>query len=172
VDYDSNAAVDLLKENGYVIPAAGGSVRAKDGKALELTLSFPDDEQHLAIAEQLKRNWDEIGFNVTLEAVPYDELINTDLETRSFQAALADLNLTLTPDPDPYPFWHQSEATGGQNYSQWDDRTASEYIEQARVTTDLDTRARLYRNFQVVFDKAATRCRCTSRFTPSGSATR
>ena len=153
VDYDANAAVNLLKDNGYVIPAAGGSVREKDGKALELTLMYPEDEQHLAIAEQLKKNWDEIGFNITLEAVPYDDLINTDLETRSFEVALADLNLTLTPDPDPYPFWHQSEATGGQNYSQWEDRTASEYIEQARVTTDLDTRARLYRNFQVVFDK-------------------
>jgi len=153
VDYDSNAAVNLLKENGYVIPAAGGSVREKDGKPLELTLSYPDDEQHTAIAEQLRKNWDEIGFNVTLKAVPYDDLINTDLETRSFEAALADLNLTLTPDPDPYPFWHQSEATGGQNYSQWDDRAASEYIEQARVTTDLETRARLYRNFQVIFDK-------------------
>lgn len=153
VDYDSNAAENLLKENGYIIPAAGGNVRQKDGKALELTLLYPDDEQHLAIAEALKKNWDEIGFSVTLEAVPYDDLINTNLESRSFEAALADLNLTLTPDPDPYPFWHQSEATGGQNYSQWDDRTASEYIEQARVTTDLDTRARLYRNFQVVFDK-------------------
>jgi peptide/nickel transport system substrate-binding protein len=153
VDYDSDAAVNLLKDNGYIIPAAGGSVREKDGKALQLTLMYPEDEQHLAIAEQLKKDWDEIGFNITLEAVPYDDLINTDLETRSFEAALADLNLTLTPDPDPYPFWHQSEATGGQNYSQWDDRTASEYIEQARVTTDLDIRARLYRNFQVVFDK-------------------
>jgi peptide/nickel transport system substrate-binding protein len=153
VDYDADAAVNLLKDNGYIIPAAGGTVREKDGKALDLTLRYPEDEQHLAIAEQLKKNWDEIGFNITLEAVPYDDLINTDLETRSFEAALADLNLTLTPDPDPYPFWHQSEATGGQNYSQWDDRTASEYIEQARVTTDLDTRARLYRNFQVVFDK-------------------
>jgi peptide/nickel transport system substrate-binding protein len=153
VDYDSNAAENLLRENGYIIPAAGGNVRQKDGKALELTLLYPDDEQHLAIAEALKKNWDEIGFSVTLEAVPYDDLINTNLESRSFEAALADLNLTLTPDPDPYPFWHQSEATGGQNYSQWDDRTASEYIEQARVTTDLDTRARLYRNFQVVFDK-------------------
>ena len=153
VDYDANAAVDMLKESGYVIPASGGSVRDKDGKALALTLSYPDDEQHAAIAGQLKKNWDEIGFNVSLEAVPYDDLINTHLETRSFQAALADINLTLTPDPDPYPFWHQAESTGGQNYSQWDDSTASEFIEQARVTTDLDTRARLYRNFQVVFDQ-------------------
>jgi peptide/nickel transport system substrate-binding protein len=153
VDYDSNAALNLLKDNEYVIPAAGGNVRQKDGKPLELTLAYPDDSQHRAIAEELKQNWDDIGFNVTLRAVPYDELISSDLESRDYQAALVDLNLTLTPDPDPYPFWHQSEATGGQNYSQWEDRTASEYIEQARVTTDLDTRARLYRNFQVVFGK-------------------
>jgi len=153
IDYDANGAVNLLKENGYVIPASGGNVRQKDGKPLELTLGYPDDAQHKAIAEELKQNWDAIGFDVTLQAVPYDELISTDLQSRNYQAALVDLNLTQTPDPDPYPFWHQSEATGGQNYSQWDNRTASEYIEQARVTTDLDTRARLYRNFQVVFDK-------------------
>jgi peptide/nickel transport system substrate-binding protein len=64
-----------------------------------------------------------------------------------------DLNLSRSPDPDPYPFWDQAEATGGQNYSQWDNRVASEYLEQARVTLDLNDRARLYRNFQVVFDE-------------------
>ena len=64
-----------------------------------------------------------------------------------------DLNLSRTPDPDPYPFWHQAEATGGQNYSQWDNRAASEYLEQARVTADYSLRTRLYRNFQVVFAK-------------------
>ena len=58
-----------------------------------------------------------------------------------------------TPDPDPYLFWHQSEATGGQNYSQWDSRAASEYLETARIEADFDSRARLYRNFQVVFAK-------------------
>jgi peptide/nickel transport system substrate-binding protein len=64
-----------------------------------------------------------------------------------------DLNLSRTPDPDPYPFWHQAEAAGGQNYSQWDNRAASEYLEQARITADYDLRAKLYRNFQVVFAK-------------------
>jgi len=64
-----------------------------------------------------------------------------------------DLNLSRTPDPDPYPFWHQAEATGGQNYSQWDNRSASEYLEQARVTADYDLRSKLYRNFQIVFAK-------------------
>jgi peptide/nickel transport system substrate-binding protein len=75
------------------------------------------------------------------------------LENRDYDAALIDINLTQSPDPDPYPFWHQSEITGGQNYSQWDNRSASEFIEQARVTTDSELRKRLYRNFQVVFAK-------------------
>ena len=63
------------------------------------------------------------------------------------------MNTSRTPDPDPYLFWHQSEATGGQNYSQWDNRTASEFLETARTETDFTTRARLYRNFQVIFAK-------------------
>jgi peptide/nickel transport system substrate-binding protein len=85
--------------------------------------------------------------------VPYDKLATDFLTPRTYQAALVDLNLARTPDPDPYPFWHQAEATGGQNYSQWDNRAASEYLEQARVTTDYTLRTRLYRNFQVVFAK-------------------
>jgi peptide/nickel transport system substrate-binding protein len=85
--------------------------------------------------------------------VPYDQLAVDFLASRNYQAALVDLDLSRTPDPDPYPFWHQAEATGGQNYSQWDNRPASEYLEQARVTADYTLRTRLYRNFQVVFAK-------------------
>ena len=40
-----------------------------------------------------------------------------------------------------------------RNYTQWDNRAASEYLEQARVTADYTLRTRLYRNFQVVFSK-------------------
>jgi peptide/nickel transport system substrate-binding protein len=59
--------------------------------------------------------------------------------------------LSRTPDPDPYPFWHKTQATNGQNYSMWNDRQASEYLEQARIIVDPTERARLYRNFQVRF---------------------
>ncbi len=88
---------------------------------------------------------------MTLEALPYDILIEQRLGSRDYQAALVDLNLTRSPDPDPYPFWDSIQATGGQNYSQWDHKIASEYLEEARITVDLDERARLYRNFQVIF---------------------
>ena len=152
-EYDPDAAIVLLKEEGYVIPAGGGEVRAKEGQFLTFTMVHPDDEIHTQIAQSIQSDLALIGVKVDLVPVPYDSLVNDYLAARNYQAALADLNTSRTPDPDPYLFWHQSEATGGQNYSQWDNRTASEFVETARITADFAERARLYRNFQVVFAK-------------------
>ena len=151
--YDPEGAINLLKAEGYILPAAGGDARAREGVSLTFTMLHPDDATHTQIAETIKEQWAEIGVSVTLQAVPYEQLVLESLASRTYQAALVDLDLSRTPDPDPYPFWHQAEATGGQNYSQWDNRAASEYLEQARVTADYTLRTRLYRNFQVVFGK-------------------
>jgi peptide/nickel transport system substrate-binding protein len=152
-DYDPDAAATLLKDEGFVIPAGGGDVRAKDGQFLTFSLVHPNDDIHTRIAQSIQADWALIGVKVDLQSVGYDSMVNDYLTPRNYQAALADLNTMRTPDPDPYLFWHQSEATGGQNYSQWDNRTASEYLETARIEADFDSRARLYRNFQVVFAK-------------------
>lgn len=152
-EYNPDEAINVLKSEGYVIPAEGGDVRAKEGNPLVFTMLHPDDELHTQIAQTIRDEWAAIGVRVDLQAVPYDQLAADFLASHDFQAALVDLNLSRTPDPDPYPFWHQAEATGGQNYSQWDNRPASEYLEQARVTADYTLRTRLYRNFQVVFAK-------------------
>jgi ABC-type dipeptide transport system, periplasmic component len=152
-EFNPDESVNLLKGEGYVIPAEGGDVRAKEGTALSFTMLHPDDAIHTKIAETIRDEWAQIGVQIKLQAVPYDKLATDFLASRTYQAALVDLNLARTPDPDPYPFWHQAEATGGQNYTQWDNRAASEYLEQARVTADYSLRTRLYRNFQVVFAK-------------------
>jgi peptide/nickel transport system substrate-binding protein len=152
-EFDPDAAVALLKGEGYVIPSTGGEVRTKDGVPLAFTMVHPDDTIHTQIAQAIQIQWERIGVRVELQAQPYDQLVLTTLASRSFQAALVDLNLSRSPDPDPYPFWHQAEAVGGQNYTGWDNRPASEYLEQARVTADYSLRTRLYRNFQVVFSK-------------------
>jgi peptide/nickel transport system substrate-binding protein len=153
LDYDPDKAASMLKDEGYVIPAGGGEVRAKDGQFLTLTIVHPNDALHTQIAQALQANWAIVGVKVDLQPVTYDSLVNDFLTARNYQAALADLNTAHTPDPDPYLFWHQSEATGGQNYSQWDNRAASEFLEMARTEADFTERARLYRNFQVVFTK-------------------
>ena len=152
VNYDPEGAIALLREAGYTIPAEGGTVRADDeGVFLSFELTYPEGGVHDALVEAIARDWQRLGVEVETTPVPYEELVADNLDPRIYQAALVDLNLTRSPDPDPYAFWHQTQITGGQNYSKWDDRPASEYIEQARVTADIAERTRLYRNFQVRF---------------------
>jgi peptide/nickel transport system substrate-binding protein len=114
-------------------------------------MAYPDDKLHNQLAQAIQQDWAAIGIEVKLKAVSYDSLVNDYLTPRTYQAVLVDLDLSRSYDPDPYPFWHQAEIIGGQNYSQWDNRPASEYIEQARVVADPAIRTRLYRNFQVIF---------------------
>jgi peptide/nickel transport system substrate-binding protein len=153
VEYDPDAAIKMLREAEYVVAGEEDPVRTKDEVALRFELLYPDTEKHTQLAEIIQTNWAELDVDVTITPVPYEELVNVYMEDRLFQAVLVDINLARTPDPDPYPFWDQAMATGGQNYSQWDNRIASEYIEQARVVADLGERERLYRNFQVIFSE-------------------
>lgn len=153
IDFDMNAATEQIKNAGYVFDADSSKVRSKDGKKLSFTLSYPDDSLHKSIAEQIQKNWQDLGMDVKLEPLAYETLIDEKLVQRQYEAALVDINLNRSPDPDPYPFWDQGQATGGQNYSQWDNATASDYLEQARVSYDIADRTRLYHNFQVLFRK-------------------
>jgi peptide/nickel transport system substrate-binding protein len=152
IAYDPQTAISVLRQAGFTIPAEGGSVRtSEDGVRLAFEMVYPDNPLHQAMAQAIQASWAQIGVEVTLTPIAYDLLVSERLDPRFYQAALVDLNLTRSPDPDPYPFWHQAQITGGQNYSGWDDRQASEYLEQARITLDLTERQRLYNNFQVRF---------------------
>jgi peptide/nickel transport system substrate-binding protein len=151
LNYDSDTAIDLLREAGYTIPAEGGSVRVNEDVALSFEMVYPDDPINSALAETIKNDWGRLGVEVEIKPVTYEILLSDYLETRTYQAALVSLNLTRTPDPDPYPFWDQAQIIGGQNYAGWDDRQASEYLEQARISVDIAERTKAYRNFQVRF---------------------
>jgi peptide/nickel transport system substrate-binding protein len=152
-DYDPAQAQQLLKDAGFELPAEGESVLKKDDQILAFTLLYPDDEEHRLAAEMMQKSWEELNIKVTIEGITYDQLINERLSSRDYQVALVDLNLARSPDPDPYPFWDTAMAENGQNYTQWDNRIASEYLEQARITVDFAERERLYRNFQILFSQ-------------------
>lgn len=149
-DQDVSAAEKLLKETGYVI-GENSNIRSKDGVKLSFKMIYPDDETHAAIAQAIQADWLKVGVSVEIVPLSYDTLILDHLQPLTYEAALIDIDYTNSPDPDPYPFWDQAEQSGGQNYSQWENRTISQYLEEARVLLDTGERAKLYRNFQVVF---------------------
>lgn len=152
IEYDPEAAIQILRAAGYTIPASGGSVRTnEEGGSLSFELVYPAGSKFEAVAQAIANDWAQLGVEANLQAVDPDELVADFLDPRTYEAALVDINLTRSPDPDPYPFWDQAQITGGQNYSKWDDRQASEYLEEARIQLDQSERARLYNNFQVRF---------------------
>jgi peptide/nickel transport system substrate-binding protein len=152
IEYDPEAAIQILRAAGYTIPASGGSVRTnEEGQSLSFELVYPEGNKFEPLAQAIASDWAQLGVEANLLAVNPDELMAGYLDPRTYEAALVDINLTHSPDPDPYPFWDQAQITGGQNYAKWDDRQASEYLEEARIQLDRAERVRLYNNFQVRF---------------------
>ena len=153
VDQDVAAAENLLKEAGYTLKEEGATVRSKDGQPLSFRMLYPNDTNHTQLAEAIQSDWAKIGVEVELVPVSYDALILDHLQPLTYEAALIDITYSRSPDPDPYPFWDQAQQSGGQNYSQWENRIVSQYLEEGRVLLDTGDRAKLYRNFQVVFSE-------------------
>jgi len=151
VTYNPDEAIKLLRQADYTIPAEGGGVREKEGISLSFEMVYPDEAPYNEIINIIQQSWSRLGVDVEPVPLPYDELVEEHLDPRAYQAALVDLNFSRSPDPDPYPFWDQAQSASGQNYAQWSDRQASEYLERARITVDRAERTKAYRNFQVRF---------------------
>jgi peptide/nickel transport system substrate-binding protein len=152
IDYNPEGAINILRGAGYSIPASGSQVRTnEEGQSLSFDLVYPQGEKSDQLAAAIAADWEVLGVEANLVPVAADLLLSEHLDPRDYQAALVEINLTRSPDPDPYPFWDQAQITSGQNYSQWNDRQASEYLEEARIQLDRSERIRLYNNFQVRF---------------------
>lgn len=154
--YDPAHAAELLDQAGWTLPpeAVAGTqtyVRQKSDRRLEFTLVAPDEPVLTAVAQLAVENWASLGISVTLNSVSPGAVLSDFLAPRSFEAALAQINLSTYPDPDPYAFWHQAQIETGQNYGGYDKRDLSELLEQARVSMDPQERAQLYHIFQSRF---------------------
>lgn len=150
IDFDPEAAETFFESTGVTFDEEADLFRTEEGLDVAVTVLHPNQSPHNEIATLIKAGWEDLGVQVTLEGKPYEEVL-ANLQSRAYEVALVDINLTRSPDPDPYPFWGQAQIQSGQNYADWDNRSASEFLEQARMTVDLAERERLYRNFQVLF---------------------
>jgi len=150
VPFNLVEAKRLFESTGVTFDEEAEIYRSETDLEISLTLLHPDTTEHTQIAEQIQAGWEKLGVKVALESKPYENVLE-DLSLRNYETALVDINFTRSPDPDPYPFWGQAQVQSGQNYAEWDNRSASEFLEQARMTADIGERERLYRNFQVLF---------------------
>ncbi len=145
---NGDRATELLRSAGYElrdIPPSTRKAWQKDGDTLAFTLLTPDDPVRRAVAEAVAQQWrDELGVVVAVQ--PVRSIARDFLATRQFQVALVDLD--MSGDPDMYGLWHSAQSVSGQNYTGWENKQASQWVEQARLVADRAQRALLYRQLQ------------------------
>ncbi|MCP4166866.1 MAG: peptide ABC transporter substrate-binding protein [Chloroflexi bacterium] len=148
-EYDPGKAQALLEQAGWVDTDNDG-IRELDDRPLEFILLSDDAPHSLLVNQAIASDLARIGVRAITQPVSFTGLVSDFLVPRNFSAAL--VNWELIGDPDPYPLWHSSQISpAGQNYSGWNNRQADIAMEQARITTDRDSRRDLYYEFQKLF---------------------
>lgn len=146
IGYDP-AQVQAWLEQARWLDSDGDGIRDKEGRPLRFTLLTDDDPASVALSQAIARQWAAHGIAATVEVVGSG--LGERLRSHNFQAALA--QLVEIGDPDPYPLWDQTQIQGGQNYGGWDNRSASEALEEARRVLDRDQRRQFYAEFERIF---------------------
>ena len=101
-----------------------------------------------ALADDIAAQWQQIGFQVDVEAVPAS-LLTARLETGDFQTAI--VAQRIGGDPDVYRYWHPSQHSQGQNYGAVANAEIAELLENARRARNGIHRTHLYQQFQETF---------------------
>jgi peptide/nickel transport system substrate-binding protein len=145
--YDVQRATAFLDTFGWELNAG---VREKDGQPFRFKLATSDDPVQAAIAQEIARQWGELGIEVEVEVSGASRFVEQVLLPRRFDAAL--VTIDPGPDPDPYPLWHSTQALGeGRNLAGFSNEDADRLLENGRLTSSPAERADDYRGFQEIF---------------------
>lgn len=146
--YQPEAAAGQLEAVGWAL-LEEKQVRQKDGQDLILRLLLVDEPRFRALAAAVADMWTEIGVGAEIVALPSEEF-KVALAEGMFDLAIVDVD--PGHDPDLYDFWSQEAIIRGQNYGGWNNRRASEALENARRLTEQEERRPYYEAFLGYFD--------------------
>jgi len=142
---DPAAARRALDAAGW-LQAKPGAVRTKAGAKLELKLATLSGGELERVANEIKRQYSDLGIDVHITATDRDQLQQSYMRPRNFQMLLYGLN--LGSDPDVYSFWHSSQiADPGVNLSAYNSPDADRALEAGRIKADPLVRTGKYEAF-------------------------
>ncbi|TAK27934.1 MAG: hypothetical protein EPO21_23235 [Chloroflexota bacterium] len=147
--YDPSAARKMLDESGW--RENGQGIRMKDGAPLRLALLTNNDaDTRVKAAEEVARQWRQIGVEVEVSSSGFAGLLKDYLIPRRFDAVVYGLDMGL--DADVYSLWHSSQiGTSGFNFSSFANQQADQILDEARRTSDAQGRMNLYARFGRIF---------------------
>jgi peptide/nickel transport system substrate-binding protein len=105
-------------------------------------------------AGEIKRQWEDIGIDVTIKTADRDELQQSYMRPRHFEMLLYGVN--IGSDPDVYSYWHSTQAKDpGVNLSGYSSNDADRALEAGRIKSDPAVRQGKYEAFLKAWDADA-----------------
>jgi len=132
----ANSARALLSANGWKANS-DGIMEKKDTKGtrtLSFTLTTSDNPELMATASLLKEQWGAIGADVVILSLGAEELADTAIRPRKYDALL--FGEVTGRGEDLYPFWYSGERRDpGLNIAQYTNGKADTLLQDARTAT-------------------------------------
>jgi len=136
---DANALLDAADWKDH----DGDGIRDKGEQKLAFTIATSDEPARTAAARQIQHDLNAVGMSVTVNSMPFGQLVDSVARQRTFDALLVEI--AVSGDPDPYTFFHSTEVTDpGHNFSGFSTLPIDRNLEAARRTFDEGARRDLY----------------------------
>lgn len=148
--YDPTAAQLALDEAGWVKVEGAPARQNEAGEPLQLRLLTLAGTPYEPLAEEVAWQWADIGIDAVVETAADGAALREALAAGEFDVALVDV--TPPVDPDLYDFWSQEAIVRGQNYGRWNNRHASEALENGRQIWPVAERRPFYDTFLRLFN--------------------
>ena len=153
LEFSPQQANQTLDSAGWSEKNSNG-VRVKDGELLSLTLTVPNTQDLIAVAEAIQEQWRAVGVELSIQKVDVAQLQQSVLPTRNYDMIL--YGETLGSIVDPYPFWHSSQRQHpGLNIASFNDGTVDTLLEQGRLEQNAEKRVDIYGRLQAYFRENA-----------------
>ena len=139
-------AANLLDKAGWRLNE--NNLREKAGKPLTFTLTTQENSTFNFVAQQLKKQWSDIGVEVEI-IEQRDTDLQSALTVHNYDALL--YGIAIGSDPDVFAFWHSAQADlrspNSLNFSEYSSAKADRALEAGRTREDVLVRTAKYKSF-------------------------
>jgi peptide/nickel transport system substrate-binding protein len=143
---DLKTAQKTLDQAGWSAGADG--VRQKKQQRLEFSLTYADRPEYQKVAEELQKQWRQVGAAIDLRPLDTTNFRAT-VSSHAYEAVL--YGITIGADPDVFVYWHSSQAdvrsSSRLNLSDYKSTIANQALEAGRTRTDPALRSAKYATF-------------------------
>ncbi len=150
------SARKILEKAGWQWNTAKGVMEKKMGKKdtvpLTFSLTTASTPELARAAEMIKSAWESVGAKVELKIFETGDLNQNVIRTRKYDALF--FGEIVGRNPDLFAFWHSSQRNDpGLNIALYTNIKVDKLLEQARTTSDRETRNETYKKFEAEINK-------------------